>query len=124
VRPAPGALSCLALRGRGGQARDTPRLNPMDSVVQVRSSLGGLAARQGSGVVVAPGRVVSNAHVIGEGSGVSVVDLGVTLPARVLALDLARDLCLLDVPGLARHPVEVLPANQRHTGIKVRAIGR
>jgi hypothetical protein len=67
--------------------------------------------------------VVTNAHVIGESSGVTVVDLGVGFPARVLALDLARDLCLLEVPGLARPPAQVLPPDQRRTGARVRAIG-
>jgi len=123
MRAGHGAVACLALTAPVAQAQDPPSLNPMDSVVQVRSSQGGMTSRQGSGVVVAPGRVVTNAHVIGEGSSVSVLALGVGLPARVLVLDPVRDLCLLDVPGLTRPPVRILPPGQRSTGIRVRAIG-
>jgi hypothetical protein len=122
VRRGAGAAACLALTLAPGGSQEAPPTDPLHSVVQVRVSQG-LSARQGSGVVVAPGRVVTNAHVIGEGGSVAVLDLGVAFPARIVASDPGRDLCLLEVPGFARPPVRSLPPEQRRTGIRVRAIG-
>jgi S1-C subfamily serine protease len=59
-------------------------------------------SQEGSGWVVAPGRVVTNAHVVsGERSErVSVGGDGPSYVAQVVVFDPERDLAILDVPGL------------------------
>ncbi len=75
------------------------------SVVRIE----GLACRRmqlGSGVVLAPELVVTNAHVVaGEQSTTVVRDDGTVLEARVVRYDPATDLAVLRVPGLDREPL-------------------
>jgi len=78
------------------------------SVVLVRSRLGGARLYQGSGVVVAPGLVATNAHVVRGGQGVTVHQGGTAWLATELRSDPFLDLCLLAVPGLTAPPA--LPA--------------
>lgn len=63
--------------------------------------------QEGSGFVVAPGRVVTNAHVVAgmDEPQVQVGGTGDLLPARVVVLDAARDLAVLDVPDLQARPL-------------------
>jgi S1-C subfamily serine protease len=66
-------------------------------------------ASEGSGWVVAPGRVVTNAHVVAAASGISVQVAGVgrSLPARLVVFDPQRDLAVLAVPGLQVQPLSL-----------------
>jgi S1-C subfamily serine protease len=61
---------------------------------------------EGSGFVYAPGRVLTNAHVVAGARSVSIVSDGtgasVALGARVVLFDPNTDVAVLDVPGLAR----------------------
>jgi S1-C subfamily serine protease len=70
------------------------------SVVRVRGTACGLGV-EGSGWIVRPGLVVTNAHVV---AGISrpVIDRhgGARLRARVVAFDARNDLAILRVPGL------------------------
>jgi hypothetical protein len=60
----------------------------------------------GTGFVVAPGRAVTNHHVIDDCRGVRLRSAtGADLPARVLAADRERDLALLEVPNDAGPPL-------------------
>lgn len=63
--------------------------------------------REGTGFVVAPGRVVTNAHVVAavESPSVQVGGTGDRLPARVVLFDPARDLAVLAVAGLGAAPL-------------------
>lgn len=66
----------------------------------------------GSGVVVAPGLVATNAHVIGEpGSSLRATASAGTRhwTATRLQVDPEQDLCLLRVPGLLLPPAPVCP---------------
>ena len=58
--------------------------------------------QEGSGWVIAPGRVVTNAHVVAgmETPAVRVRGVGPAYDATVVAFDPQRDLAVLDVPGL------------------------
>src|ERR687893_2086079 len=70
---------------------------------------------RGSGVVVAPGRVLTNAHVLrGEEVGVTFAD-GRVEHGRLLAADLDLDVAVLDVdtgpaPPVAWDPESATPA--------------
>lgn len=90
-------------------APQAPVANARGSVVKVGAPLASGAFRLtvGSGVVVAPGLVATNAHVVMDGDTVRVEQNGQTWPARLRNLDLSRDIALLDVPGLVL-PVAVM----------------
>lgn len=63
--------------------------------------------QEGSGFIVAPGRVVTNAHVVAGMSApqVQVGGTGGSLPGIVVAFDAARDLAVVDVPDLTAEPL-------------------
>ncbi len=63
--------------------------------------------QEGSGWVVSPQRVVTNAHVVAgmRQARVQVLGVGRGYSAQIVAFDPARDLAVLDVPGLAAAPL-------------------
>ncbi|HJV22127.1 MAG TPA: tetratricopeptide repeat-containing serine protease family protein [Holophagaceae bacterium] len=58
----------------------------------------------GSGVVVAPGLVATNAHVVMGGGGIQIHQGDRSWPARLQSVDLDRDLALLEVQALGLQP--------------------
>ena len=86
-----------------GFVDDPDVVRALGSVIHVRADAGRCdRAQVGSGWVVAPGRVVTNAHVVAAADDVrvSVKGTGRDLAARVVAFDPRRDVAVLDVPGL------------------------
>lgn len=77
------------------------------SVLLVRGRAGSDHGRQGSGVVIAPHLVATNAHVVEGASGLTVSRGMATWPVTRVRLDPSRDLCLLSVPELTVPPVEM-----------------
>lgn len=77
----------------------------------------------GSGVVVAPGRVVTNCHVTSDAVSIQVTRGGDRMPVRAQAADVDHDLCLLDVPGLPNMPVSLGNASALRVGDRVLALG-
>lgn len=77
------------------------------SILRIRADACSLEA-SGSGWVVSPGRVVTNAHVIAGSTAVTVQVGGRedVLTASVVAFDPDLDLAILDVPGLAAPALE------------------
>lgn len=80
----------------------------LESVVKVKGVA--QACRQGqegSGWVVAPGRVVTNAHVVSglTQATVQVKGVGAALPATIVYFDARRDLAVLAVPQLTAAPL-------------------
>lgn len=65
---------------------------------------------EGSGFVFAPGKLLTNAHVVAGTSLVTVEQDGAALPATVVVYDPERDLAVLDVPGLTRPALSFAPA--------------
>lgn len=66
------------------------------------SAPSGRMVSSGTGFVVAPGRAMTNAHVVQDCRGLHIrAPGGAELPARVLASDRQRDLALLEVTGEA-----------------------
>ncbi|MGQ0616741.1 MAG: MarP family serine protease [Acidimicrobiia bacterium] len=77
------------------------------STVKVEAAACGDRLQDGSGSVVAPGTVITNAHVVSGSTEVVVEtypDLA-RLAAQVVAFDPARDVAVLAVPGLSREPL-------------------
>jgi S1-C subfamily serine protease len=66
---------------------------------------------EGSGWVVAPGRVMTNAHVVAGSASIVVQQGGVgrQLPAKLVLFDPERDLAVLAVPGLTAAPLTIGP---------------
>ena len=108
-------------------------LTPAEVFAQVSASVwrvqtldaDGLLLGQGSAVVVAPGKLVTNCHVLararrvllrrdGQANGVS---------ARLELWDVMRDLCQLDVPSVNARPVPLAAAAQAQVGQPAYAIG-
>ena len=78
---------------------------------------------QGSGVVVGPGTVVTNRHVVESGSEIRVFDHGQAYPASVMYSDREYDLCALGVPGLPAPQVDMASMQTIRVGQRVYAIG-
>ncbi len=92
---------------------DTPALNAAaESVLKITGTAFQCGQNQtGSGFVIAPGRVVTNAHVV-AGVARPVVELpsGGSLPGRVVSFDPQQDLAVLAVDGLQ---ARALPLGQQ-----------
>ncbi|MET4621850.1 S1-C subfamily serine protease [Arthrobacter sp. 2762] len=94
------------------ESTDTPALNKAaESVLKIAGTAFECGQNQtGSGFVVSPGRVVTNAHVV---AGVSqpVVEIpdGGALPGRVVYFDSQRDIAVLAVDGLSSDPLQLSP---------------
>jgi serine protease Do len=56
----------------------------------------------GSAVVVAPGKVITNCHVVRNASEIKLISVGQTWPGRLAAHDVDRDLCMVVAPDLDR----------------------
>ncbi|HYY11601.1 MAG TPA: MarP family serine protease [Kineosporiaceae bacterium] len=69
--------------------------------------------QEGSGAVVAPQRVVTNAHVVAgvQNPTVQVGGVGPRLPAQVVLFDPRRDVAVLAVPGLSAPPLPFVQEN-------------
>lgn len=111
------------LEGIGGQpvpvpdaSTDTPALNRASaSVLKIAGTAYQCGQNQtGTGFVVSPGRVVTNAHVVaGVPEPVVEVPGGGALPGRVVYFDSQHDLAVLAVDGLPSAPLQLssnLPA--------------
>lgn len=77
----------------------------------------------GSAVVIGPGRLVTNCHVLAKASSVLVRRKNVMYEAKLEHADAPRDLCVLHVEGFNAPAVEIAPAAERKVGQKVFAIG-
>ncbi len=87
---------------------DTPELAAAAaSVVRIAGTAFQCGQNQtGSGFVVAPGRVITNAHVVaGVSEPVVEVHGGGALPGKVVHFDPQRDIAVLAVEGLERRPL-------------------
>lgn len=82
-------------------------VNGQASVLLVRGKLVGTHVHQGSGVVMAPQIVATNAHVVEGAHELTVSQGSTTWPVSEVRVDRGRDLCLLTVPGLTVPPVEL-----------------
>ncbi|MDF0529604.1 MarP family serine protease [Tsukamurella sp. 8F] len=79
-------------------------------------------ALEGTGFVVSPGRILTNAHVVAGTTALQVRTAEGELPARPVAFDPQTDLAILAVPGL-RAPVLPVAADAAHTGDAAFALG-
>ena len=94
---------------------DTPAVGKAQrSVVKITGEATSCGrGQEGSGTVIAPDRVVTNAHVVAGVTNprVQIGGVGRRYPARVVAFDSRRDLAILAVPGLPAKPLTFGPEN-------------
>ncbi len=88
-------------------------------VLDVRGKLEG----HGSGVVIAPGEVITNCHVVKAGKTLRVKHGKSRHVARLRHADHDRDLCQLSAPGLAAPPAKLGEVKNLKPGARVVAIG-
>ena len=104
---------------RSPEVNPPPAASPLDpavvaavepSVVKVTGPACGML-QSGSGVVVSPGVVVTNAHVVAGQTSTSVVTVGGrTVTGRVIAFDPGLDLALVAAPALRAAPLPLSDA--------------
>jgi S1-C subfamily serine protease len=76
------------------------------SVVKIRGVAPGCQkVLEGTGFVVAPNRVMSNAHVVAGSDTVTIESAGQTYDATVVSYDPNEDISILDVPNLPAPPL-------------------
>jgi hypothetical protein len=78
---------------------------------------------QGSAVVIGPGRLITNCHVLAKSKQVMVRRRNVMYEAKLEHADAPRDLCMLQVEGFGAPAVEVRRVSEVKVGEKVFAIG-
>ena len=85
------------------------------SIVMVEGSSATCRAGEGSGFVVAPQHVLTNAHVVAATTGVLVEAAGRPAPyrAKVVYFDPRRDIAVLYVPYLHAQPLHFAPSARR-----------
>jgi Flp pilus assembly protein TadD len=98
------------------------RLAPNVFVVQTLSTDGTLVSF-GSGVVVTPGHVITNKHVLKEGTAIRVKHGKHTWPAKLTHLDPNHDICQLLVENLVAPPLSIRDYSSLVVGERVYAIG-
>ena len=77
----------------------------------------------GTGVIVAPGRVVTSCHVTGPAPSVRVLYGGLRHNVKLQRADVHHDLCMLDVPELDGPPANVGSTTSLKLGDQVIAMG-
>jgi S1-C subfamily serine protease len=93
------------------------------SVVKVRSLAPSCQkVLEGSGFVISPDRVMTNAHVVAGSSSVQVYASGKPLDATVVSYDPSVDIAILAVPNLPPSPLS-FAEDQAKTGLDVVVLG-
>jgi S1-C subfamily serine protease len=93
------------------------------SVLKIRGTAPGCQkVLEGSGFVVSPNRVMSNAHVVAGSDSVTVETGGETYDATVVSYDPDADISILDVPDLPANPL-VFAEAPAETGTETLVLG-
>jgi Trypsin-like peptidase domain len=114
--PAPKALPTLSAQ------EIFKRVSPSVMVVESLDANGKVAAF-GSGVMIAPGQVITNRHVIEDGVSFRIEHDGKQWPAKLVRVDPDHDLAELSVAGLHAPPVTVRDSSKLAVGETVYAVG-
>ncbi|MFC7618695.1 MarP family serine protease [Actinokineospora soli] len=104
VQPDPEPRGRPARPGAAGQ-RGRAAVRPSVLKINARATACERAL-EGSGFVIAPHRVMTNAHVVAGAEEVSVESGDKTLPAEVVLYDPRVDIAILRVPSLAADPLD------------------
>lgn len=117
------ALALAAPTAWGKSATEVfERVSPSVVVVYALDQAG-QATAQGSGVVIEPGVVATNCHVLEGGKAYAVAHNKRRIPARLRHADWDRDVCSLSVEGLTTPAVPLGSTRHLKVGQKVYAVG-
>lgn len=120
-------VACAGAQAQGrvlGPEELYERVSPSVWLVEARLTDGG--GSLGSAVVIAPGTLVTNCHVIEKAQEIAVSHVNRDrrrVPARLQYRDPTRDLCQLQAIGVLAPAVARAPADALRPGAKVYAIG-
>jgi hypothetical protein len=98
------------------------QVSPSVWVVRTQDSAGKPLAL-GSAVVIGPGRLITNCHVLVRAKSVAVARENVSYGATLEFPDPERDLCQLKVANFTAPPVTIAPPDSLRVGARVYAIG-
>jgi hypothetical protein len=129
--PAPGMLPPLGAMAGTTAASESintseivfKKASPSVVTVKIFSGADKRLLGQGGGVVVGPGTVVTNRHVVESDSEIRVIYQGQAYPASVMYADRDYDLCALGVPSLPAPQVDMASVQTIRVGQRVYAIG-
>ena len=123
-----GAFAALILAGPAAAQRPTldaeelyDRVAP--SIWLVENDMGGGKGALGSAVVIAPGTLITNCHVVAKARSLHVRHERRRFEAQLQYRDPVRDLCQLQAAGVHAPSVRIAAASQLHVGAKVYALG-
>jgi tetratricopeptide (TPR) repeat protein len=95
-----------------------------DAVFVVKAlDIRGKIKKQGSGVQISPGRVVTNYHVVKGGASFQVVQEKRVVPAAIYGYDENKDICILSANEIKAVPVKIRKAATLKIGETVYAVG-
>ena len=120
------AVCFLALLPAAGHALTPTQVfeKVKDAVVVVKTlDAQGKVKAQGSGVLLAPGRIATNCHVVEGGASYEVGRGKELIFATLYAEDGSRDICLLDAKGIQGKPAQLGKAARLKVGDPVYAVG-
>ena len=120
------STALLAAAAQAASPTDVDRatliqLSPSILRVEARSADGRF--QLGSGVVVAPGRIVTNCHVTRSAVRISIVKGGVRFPVEAQASDVAHDLCVLKAASVDSAPVRLASSSALKVGDELIGLG-
>src|SRR5262249_47998166 len=111
------AAMLLASLSARATALDRARITRLSvSVVKVEATDADAHIALGSGVAVAPERIVTNCHVTRDAERVFIVHHGLRWRAYGQSPDTEHDLCVLYVPGLNAESASLGAAHKLHVG--------
>ncbi|WP_288255041.1 serine protease [uncultured Hydrogenophaga sp.] len=117
-----GGAAVASAQGAPTPATLFQQLSP--SVWTVRTlDAAGRPLAQGSAVVVGPGRLITNCHVLRQAKALNVGRENVSYGATLEHPDTERDLCQIKVANFTAPPVTLAPPDALQTGARVYAIG-
>ena len=118
-----GAALALSAAGALAQNSRAMLIQFAPSIVKIEAVDAEGRFQLGSGVVVAPFKVVTNCHVTRNAAMVAVLKGGLRTKASAESADIRRDLCLLHVPRLEGDPVPIAKPDSVRPGDAVIALG-
>lgn len=127
------AVLCAVALGTAALVASTPAMAKTPSQVfeEVSASVvvveaynaSGAQIGQGSGVIIAPGEVATNCHVLKDADRLQVRHGQEQHPARVRLSDAERDLCQIAAAGLTARPAAIGATKLLKVGIRVYTVG-
>ncbi len=116
-------LGLLASFGANAEEVPAKSFVPGSSVFRVRAESPNGTINNGSAVLVAPGKLVTNCHVTRGASHIDVILGSTQRPVESQSRDTRHDVCILSVTGIVGEVPSLAKANDLKVGEAVHAVG-